>query len=67
MLECVLRISGQSPDPVFEVWAEDSPVMLADGRMGGKRYSLREVLDLSEESCLERLTAELQSRRHESG
>ncbi|MGH2778719.1 MAG: hypothetical protein ACRDJB_08710 [Actinomycetota bacterium] len=59
LIECVLRVSSQSPHPRFEVWGEGEPVLLADGREAGKRFELFEVLDLSEEGQRERLAAEL--------
>ena len=59
LLECVLRVSGQSPDPRFEVWTEGKPVLLADGREAGKRFELFEVLDLSNDGLRERLATEL--------
>ena len=59
LLECVLRVSAQSPDPLFEVWTEGKPVLLANGRQAGKRFELLEVLDLSEEGLRERLSNEL--------
>jgi hypothetical protein len=60
LLECVLRVSTQSPDPRFEVWKEGTAVLLADGREAGKRYELDEVLDLSQEGTRERVVAELE-------
>lgn len=66
LLECVLRVTGQSPDPRFEVWREGAPVRLADGREAGKRYELAEVLDLSESGTRERLIEELESLDRES-
>lgn len=59
LLECVLRVGAQSPDPRFEVWTEGKPVLLADGREAGKRFELLEVLDLSEEGLREQLATEL--------
>ena len=59
LLECVLRVGAQSPDPLFEVWTEGKPVLLANGRQAGKRFELLEVLDLSEEGLRERLSNEL--------
>jgi hypothetical protein len=59
LLECVLRVSTQSPDPHFEVWGEGDPVTLADGRTAGRRFELLEVLDLSEEGLRTRLAEEL--------
>lgn len=61
LLECVLRVSAQSPDPRFEVWKEGEPVLLADGREAGRRYELEEVLDLSEEGVRDRLVAEFEA------
>ena len=59
LLECVVRVASQSRDPRFEVWGEGPPVRLADGRDGGRRFELREVLDLREESVRDRVLAEL--------
>jgi hypothetical protein len=59
LLECVLRVSAQSPDPHFEVWGEGDPVTLRDGRTAGRRFELLEVLDLSEEGLKDRLVDEL--------
>ena len=59
LIECILRVSAQSPHPRFEVWGEGEPVLLADGREAGKRFELFEVLDLSEEGQRERLAEEL--------
>ena len=59
LIECVLRVGAQSPHPRFEVWGEGEPVVLSDGREAGKRFELREVLDLSEEGQRERLAEEL--------
>jgi hypothetical protein len=61
LLECILRVSAQSPDPRFEVWREGKPVLLADGREAGKRYELEEVLDLSDEGVRDRLVAEFEA------
>lgn len=61
LLECVLRVGAQSPDPRFEVWGEGRPVLLADGREGGKRFELFEVLDLSQTGLRERLETELRA------
>lgn len=68
LLECVLRVGSQSPDPRFEVWREGKPVLLADGREAGKRFELSEVLDLSEDGLRDRLVTELDAfqRRGES-
>jgi hypothetical protein len=59
LLECVLRVASQSPHPRFEVWGEGEPMRLADGRSAGKRFELKEVLDLSDENARERVVAEL--------
>jgi hypothetical protein len=61
LIECVLRVSAQSPHPRFEVWGEGDPVVLADGREAGKRFELFEVWDLSEVGQRERLADELQA------
>jgi hypothetical protein len=42
-------------------------VRLADGRVGGKRYELAEVLDLSEPGQRERLAAEVQALQAKGG
>jgi hypothetical protein len=65
LLECVERVSRQSPDPRFEVWSEGKPVLLADGREAGRRFELVEVLDLRESSVRERLKKELEALRQE--
>jgi hypothetical protein len=65
LLECVERVSRQSPDPRFEVWSEGKPVVLADGREAGRRFELVEVLDLRESSVRERLKTELEALRQE--
>ena len=67
LLECILRISGQSPDPVFEVWCEDEPVALRSGTLQGKRYSLQEVFDLSREEVLGALVDEVKELRASDG
>jgi hypothetical protein len=67
LLECVLRVSRQSPDPRFEIWREGAPVRLSDGRLAGKRYELAEVLDLSEQGQRERLAAEVQALQAKGG
>jgi hypothetical protein len=59
LLQCVLRVASQSPHPRFEIWAEGSPVLLVDGRDAGKRFELKEVLDLRQESERQRVVAEL--------
>ena len=65
LLECVERVSRQSPDPHFEVWAEGKPVLLANGREAGRRFELVEVLDLNESDVRQRLSAELRALRQE--
>jgi hypothetical protein len=61
VLECVLRVSAQSPDPRFEVWREGAPVRLADGSEAGTRFELAEVIDLSEDGGRERIIDELEA------
>jgi hypothetical protein len=61
LLQCVLRVASQSPHPRFEVWGEGQPVLLADGRQAGKRFELKEVLDLRQEGVRERVATELAS------
>ncbi len=53
-------MSRQSPDTRFEVWGEGEPVLLTDGREAGKRFELREILDLAEEGLRERLLTEVE-------
>lgn len=67
LLQSVLRISAQSPDPLFEVWGEGEPVLLADGRRAGRRFELLEVLDFRREGLRERLSEELASLRGAAG
>ena len=67
LLACVLRVGSQSPDPRFEVWGEGKPVLLTDGSVGGRRFELVEVLDLSTEGLRERLMGELEELQRESG
>ena len=67
LLECVLWVSRQSPHPRFEIWREGTPVLLADGRVAGKRYELAEVIDLSEPGQRERLAAEVQELTAKGG
>jgi hypothetical protein len=59
LLECILRVASQSPHPRFEIWGEGEPLRLADGRSAGRRFELKEVLDLSDESVRERVVEEL--------
>jgi hypothetical protein len=59
LLECVLRVASQSPHPRFEIWGEGPPVRRADGRVAGRRFELKEVLDLREEGVRERVVGEL--------
>lgn len=65
VLECVLRVSTQSPHQRFEVWGEGERVPMADGRDGGRRFELREVLDLGEEGVREKIIRELEVLREE--
>ena len=59
LLECIVRVAPQSPHPRFEIWGEGEPMRLADGRSAGRRFELKEVVDLSDENARERVLAEL--------
>jgi hypothetical protein len=59
LLECVLRVASQSPHPRFEIWGEGPPVRRADGRVAGRRFELKEVLDLGEDGVRNRVVEEL--------
>jgi hypothetical protein len=59
VLRYVLAISSHAASPRFEVFAEADPVRLADGSDGGRRFSLVEVIDLSQPGEAERLRKEL--------
>jgi hypothetical protein len=59
VLRYVLAIGGQAQVPVFEIWGEDEPVRLADGRAAGRRFVRVEVIDLRVEGAGERVRAEL--------
>ena len=58
VLRYVLGVAGQAASPRFEVY-ESGPVRLADGSDGGRRFSLVEVIDLSQHGAAERLREEL--------
>jgi len=60
VLRYVLGVAAQAASPRFEVY-ESSPVRLADGSDGGRRFSLAEVIDLSRPGEAERLRQELAS------
>jgi hypothetical protein len=64
LLECILRVASQSPHPRFEIWGEGEPMRLADGRSAGRRFELKEVLDLRDESVRERVVQELSTLEH---
>jgi hypothetical protein len=59
LLECILRVASQSPHPRFEIWGEGPPVHRADGRVAGRRFELKEVLDLRDDGVRERVVGEL--------
>ena len=59
LLQCVLRVASQSPHPRFEIWGEGPPVRRADGRVAGRRFELKEVLDLREDGVRDRVVEEL--------
>ena len=58
VLRYVLAIGSHAASPRFEVY-ESSPVRLADGSDGGRRFSLVEVIDLDRPGEAERLRQEL--------
>jgi hypothetical protein len=58
VLRYVLGVAGQAASPRFEVY-RSAPVRLADGSDGGQRFSLAEVIDLSQPGEAERLRKEL--------
>ncbi|MGH2734131.1 MAG: hypothetical protein ACRDKZ_01015 [Actinomycetota bacterium] len=66
LLECVLRVSAQNPDGLFEVWGEGEPVRLADGRSAGRRFELIEMVDMSDPTTRDRVAAELNALSAES-
>jgi hypothetical protein len=59
VLRYVLAVGPRAASPRFEVFAEDGPVLLADGSEGGRRFTLVEVIDLSRPGEAERLRGEL--------
>jgi hypothetical protein len=59
VLRYVLAVGPHAASPRFEVYAEATPVRLADGSDGGRRFSLVEVVDLSRPGEAERLREEL--------
>lgn len=56
-----MRVASQSPHPRFEIWGEGPPVRLVDGGTAGRRYELKEVLDLREEGVRDQIVEELSS------
>jgi hypothetical protein len=62
VLRYVLAIAPRAASRRFEVFAEDDPVLLADGSPGGRAFSLIEVIDLSRSGETDRLRAELAAR-----
>jgi hypothetical protein len=59
VLRYVLAVGPRAASRRFEVFAEEAPVLLADGSPGGRAFSLVEVIDLSRPGETERLRAEL--------
>jgi hypothetical protein len=59
VLRYVLAVGPRAASRRFEVFAEQGPVLLADGSPGGRTFSLVEVIDLSRPGEVERLRAEL--------
>ena len=59
VLRYVLSVGPRAAGRRFEVFTEESPVLLSDGSPGGRRFSLAEVIDLGLPGEVERLRAEL--------
>jgi hypothetical protein len=59
VLRYILAIGPRAASRRFEVFAEDDPVLLADGSPGGRAFSLIEVIDLSRSGETDRLRTEL--------
>ena len=59
VLRYVLAIGPKAASKRFEVFTEAAPVMLSDGTVGGRTFSLTEVIDLARPGETERLRAEL--------
>ena len=59
VLRYVLAVGPRAASPRFEVFAEGTPVLLADGSTGGRRFELVEVIDLAQDGEVGRLRAEL--------
>jgi hypothetical protein len=59
VLKYVLTIGPRAASQRFEVFTEESPVLLSDGSPGGRAFSLVEVIDLSRPGEIDRLRAEL--------
>ena len=59
VLRYVLAVGPKAASPRFEVFTESDPVVLRDGRPGGRAFSLVEVIDLARPGEIERLRAEL--------
>ena len=61
VLRYVLAVGPRAASPVFELYAEGAPVLLASGEPGGRRFELVEVIDLARDGEIDRLRAELLS------
>jgi hypothetical protein len=59
VLRYVLTIGPRAASRRFEVFTEESPVLLSDGSPGGRTFSLVEVIDLGQPGEIARLRAEL--------
>jgi hypothetical protein len=59
VLRYVLAIGPKAASKRFEVYRESEAPPLADGRPGGRIYTLAEVIDLSSPGETDRLQAEL--------
>jgi len=59
VLRYILAIGPRAAGRRFEVFAEDGPVLLADGSPSGRTFSLIEIIDLGRDGEVDRLRAEL--------
>lgn len=58
-LRYITQIARQNRDPRFELWREAEPVVLADGRSGGRRFAFVETLDVAQAGVLDAIRSEL--------
>lgn len=59
VLSYVLAVGPRAASGRFEVFTETAPITLADGRPGGRAFSLVEVIDLARPGEADRLRTEL--------